>query len=237
MLRPPRVPPLSHQRKRRSRCHPGCSNWRLQRQQRAVCCAPPIPLTTTAIRSGPASRSSPARRRSGAARWCTGCCNRCPISRSNAATRPRCPISCATPTAWSEGMSGLTLAEGAVALIAVPHAAHACSRPAARPRCSIVGRLDRRGQPPALVAGQIDRLVVTARGGLDRGLSRPTRPPPDAAEPPPPMSGSLRSTGRCSHGFIPRQPIRAALLWTEALEYMEISAPALDAALASFISA
>ena len=31
----------------------------------------------------------------------------------------------------------------------------------------------------------------------------------------------------------PQKPIRAVLLWTETLEYMEISAPALDAALAS----
>jgi len=31
----------------------------------------------------------------------------------------------------------------------------------------------------------------------------------------------------------PQKPVRAVLLWTEALEYMEISAPALDAALAS----
>ena len=29
----------------------------------------------------------------------------------------------------------------------------------------------------------------------------------------------------------PQTPIRAVLLWTETLEYMEISAPALDAAL------
>jgi ATP-dependent helicase/nuclease subunit A len=32
----------------------------------------------------------------------------------------------------------------------------------------------------------------------------------------------------------PVRPIRAALLWTETAEFMEISAPALDAALASY---
>jgi ATP-dependent helicase/nuclease subunit A len=32
----------------------------------------------------------------------------------------------------------------------------------------------------------------------------------------------------------PDRPIRAALLWTETAEFMEISAPALDAALASY---
>ena len=35
----------------------------------------------------------------------------------------------------------------------------------------------------------------------------------------------------------PRLPVRAALLWTETPELMEISAPALDAELASIISA
>ena len=34
-----------------------------------------------------------------AARWCTGCCNRCPISPPRAAARPRWPISPATPAA------------------------------------------------------------------------------------------------------------------------------------------
>ena len=34
-----------------------------------------------------------------AARWCTGCCNRCPISRPSAAATPPCPISPAMPTA------------------------------------------------------------------------------------------------------------------------------------------
>jgi ATP-dependent helicase/nuclease subunit A len=35
----------------------------------------------------------------------------------------------------------------------------------------------------------------------------------------------------------PGRPVRAALLWTETPELMEISAPALDAQLASIISA
>ena len=35
----------------------------------------------------------------------------------------------------------------------------------------------------------------------------------------------------------PQRPVRAALLWTEAPELMEISAPALDAQLAAIIAA
>ena len=35
----------------------------------------------------------------------------------------------------------------------------------------------------------------------------------------------------------PQLPVRAALLWTETAELMEISAPALEAELASIISA
>ena len=51
------------------------------------------------------------------------------------------------------------------------------------------------------------------------------------------MSASSRSTARCCGKLYPQLPVRAALLWTETPELMEISAPALDAELASIISA
>ena len=44
------------------------------------------------------------------------------------------------------------------------------------------------------------------------------------------MSRSLRSIARCWASSIPDRPIRAALIWTETPEIMEIPAPALDAA-------
>ncbi len=198
-----------------------------------VCCARPIPLTTTAIRCGQANRSCRAPRRSSAARWCTGCCNRCPISPPNAAARPRCRISPATPTAGPR-TNGARWRTGAVALIADPRFAHAFA-PGSQAEVSIVGRLDRPGQPPALVSGQIDRLVVTERRGFDRRLQDQPRP-------------AARPRTRLPRGYVrqlalyravlaklyPQLPVRAALLWTETPDLMEISAPALDAALASY---
>jgi ATP-dependent helicase/nuclease subunit A len=52
------------------------------------------------------------------------------------------------------------LAEGVLALLADTRFA-AVFAPGSRAEVSIVGRLDRPGRPPALVSGQIDRLVVT----------------------------------------------------------------------------
>ena len=102
--------------------------------------------------------------------------------------------------------------------------------------------LDRRaagaaGRPPALVSGQIDRLVVTPAEVLIVDYKTNHAPPTAEAEAPTAMSASSRCTGRCWQKLYPQLPVRAALLWTETPELMEISAPALDAALASIITA
>ena len=52
-----------------------------------------------AIRYGRPNRSRSAPAPCSAARWCTGCCNRCPISPPSAAARPRWPIWPAMPMA------------------------------------------------------------------------------------------------------------------------------------------
>jgi len=124
------------------------------------------------------------------------------------------------------------LAEGALAVIADARFAHAFA-PGSRAEVSIVGRLDRPGQPPALVSGQIDRLVVTDREILIVDYKTNHAPPKTAAEAP---SGYIRQLAlyrAVLARLYPRKAIRAALLWTETPELMEISTPALDAALAS----
>ena len=76
-----------------------------------------------------------------------------------AAATPRWPISPAMPTDWTEDERE-ALAAQVLALIADPRLRR-CSRPAAGPRCRSSAGWTRPGEPPALVSGQIDRLVVT----------------------------------------------------------------------------
>ena len=168
-----------------------------------------------------------------------------PLRPSAAARNPRAP-----PPAVVAGLAPPKAAEPR--LFATWPARRACTRPSAwrrpsragpdrgsalcpviragsRAEVSIAGRLERPGRPAALVSGQIDRLAVTAAEVLivDFKTNTPRRRPWPAATPV--MSGSSRSTARCLQKLYPR-PVRAALLWTETAELMEISTPALEAA-------
>jgi ATP-dependent helicase/nuclease subunit A len=128
------------------------------------------------------------------------------------------------------------LAESTLALIADARFA-AVFAPGSRAEVSIVGRLERPGDRPALVSGQIDRLVVTDSEVLIVDFKTNHAPPsrPDKAP-----RGYVRQLAlyRAVLGKLyPQRVVRAALLWTETAELMEISAPALEAELASIISA
>ncbi|MGE9008250.1 double-strand break repair helicase AddA [Leptospira interrogans] len=133
---------------------------------------------------------------------------------------------------WTED-ERLTLAEKALALIADARFAHAFA-PGSQAEVSIVGRLDRPGQPPALVSGQIDRLVVTEREVLIVDYKTNHAPPKLPAEAPRGYVRQLALYRAVLAKLYPQLPVRAALLWTETPDLMEISAPALDAALASY---
>jgi ATP-dependent helicase/nuclease subunit A len=95
------------------------------------------------------------------------------------------------------------------------------------------GRRERPGRPPALVSGQIDRLVVRPDEVLIVDFKTNQVAPRSAAEAPAAYVRQLALYRAVLTRLYPQKPIRAVLLWTETLEYMEISAPALDAALAS----
>ncbi|KRR03970.1 DNA helicase UvrD [Bradyrhizobium jicamae] len=128
------------------------------------------------------------------------------------------------------------LAESTLALIGDPRFAPVFA-PGSRAEVSIVGRLERPGGRPALVSGQLDRLVVTDSEVLIVDFKTNHTPPsrPEAAP-----RGYVRQLAlyRAVLGKLyPQLPVRAALLWTETSELMEISAPALEAELASIISA
>jgi ATP-dependent helicase/nuclease subunit A len=126
------------------------------------------------------------------------------------------------------------LAAEVLALIGEPRFA-ALFAPGSRAEVSIVGRLERPGRPPALVSGQIDRLVVTPDEILIVDYKTNHGPPRSVTQAPPAYLRQLALYRAVLAKLYPRRPVRAALLWTETLEMMEISAPALDARLATII--
>jgi ATP-dependent helicase/nuclease subunit A len=101
-----------------------------------------------------------------------------------------------------------------------------------RAEVPIVGRLERPGGPPALVSGQIDRLVVMPAEILIVDYKTNHAPPATAAEAPEGYVRQLALYRAVLSRLYPQRSIRAALLWTETPDLIEISAPALDAGLA-----
>ncbi len=104
-----------------------------------------------------------------------------------------------------------------------------------RAEVPIMGRLERPGNPPVLVSGQIDRLVVTDDEVLIVDFKTNQTPPIRAAEAPAAYVRQLALYRALLEKLYPHRSVRAALLWTETTEFMEISAPALDAELASVV--
>ncbi len=102
-----------------------------------------------------------------------------------------------------------------------------------RAEVPIVGRLERPGSPPVLVSGQIDRLVVTENEVLIVDFKTNQNPPEAVAKVPASYVRQLALYRALLEKLYPQRRVRAALLWTESTEFMEISAPALDAELAS----
>ena len=134
---------------------------------------------------------------------------------------------------WSEGDREALMAS-VLALVGDPRFA-AVFAPGSRAEVSIAGRLDRPGGPPALVSGQIDRLVVTPEEVLIVDYKTNHAPPGDPAEAPMGYLRQLALYRAVLRKIYPQLPVRAALLWTETPELMEISSPALDAQLAAII--
>ena len=86
------------------------------------------------------------------------------------------------------------------------------------------------------VAGQVDRLAVTAGGVLiaDYKTNRPA--PRRAQDVPQAYVKQLALYRAVLRRIYPQQLVRAALLWTDVPDLMEISAEALDQALATVTS-
>jgi ATP-dependent helicase/nuclease subunit A len=134
---------------------------------------------------------------------------------------------------WTDG-DRESLAEAVLALIADTRFAPVFAS-GSRAEVAIAGRLDRPGRPAALVSGQIDRLVVTPDEVLIIDYKTNHDPPGAAAEAPRAYVRQLALYRAVLKKLYPQLPVRAALLWTETPELMEISALALDAQLATII--
>jgi len=132
---------------------------------------------------------------------------------------------------WSDA-DREALAQRVLTLIADPRFS-AVFATGSRAEVPIVGRLTLPGRPPTLVSGQIDRLVVAPNEVLVVDFKTNQAPPLIASVAPLPYVRQLALYRAVLVRLYPHLPVRTALLWTEAPELMEISAPALDAALAS----
>jgi ATP-dependent helicase/nuclease subunit A len=134
---------------------------------------------------------------------------------------------------WTEDEQK-TLADRVLALIADARFADVFAS-GSRAEVSIVGRLARPGRPPALISGQIDRLVVTPSEVLIVDFKTNHAPPEAPADAPRGYVRQLALYRAVLRRLYPQLPVRAALLWTETPDLMEISTPALDAELATLI--
>ncbi|MGE0563356.1 MAG: double-strand break repair helicase AddA [Pseudolabrys sp.] len=112
--------------------------------------------------------------------------------------------------------------------------------PGSRAEVPIEGRIARPGTRALTVSGTIDRLVVTADAVLiaDYKTNRPApRTLDDAMTRFPGYARQLALYRAVLAQLYPTMPLRAALVWTDVPDFMELSSEALDAALAQVTSA
>jgi ATP-dependent helicase/nuclease subunit A len=108
--------------------------------------------------------------------------------------------------------------------------------PGSRAEVPIVGKLQLGGRT-VLVSGQIDRLVVTETSVLI-GDFKTNRPAPRRLEDVPKTYVRQLALYRAVLSRLyPGRPVRAALIWTEVPDLMELSGEAMDAALAQITAA
>jgi ATP-dependent helicase/nuclease subunit A len=101
-----------------------------------------------------------------------------------------------------------------------------------RAEVPIVGRVARTDGPDILVSGQIDRLVVTERAVLIADY-KTNHDPPGSLDAAPQAYVEQLALYRAVLGLIySDRPVRAALVWTEIPDLMEIPAAMLDQAIA-----
>src|SRR5262249_44511773 len=101
-----------------------------------------------------------------------------------------------------------------------------------RAEVPIVGRIDRGGKPPLLVSGQVDRLAVTDDAVVIADYKTNHPAPRRLEDVPDSYIAQLALYRAVLARLYPQRAIRALLVWTDIPDFMEISGPDLDAALA-----
>jgi ATP-dependent helicase/nuclease subunit A len=104
--------------------------------------------------------------------------------------------------------------------------------PESRAEVPIVGRIERSGSEPILVSGQVDRLVVTPEAVFIADYKTDRSAPPEPSAVPEVYLGQLAAYRAVLASLYSERPVRAALVWMEGPDFMEIPAELLDAALA-----
>ncbi len=136
---------------------------------------------------------------------------------------------------WTEIERGI-LAKQVLTLLGEPSLA-ALFAPGSRAEVAVAGRLKRLDGSTFLVSGQIDRLVVTPTDVRIVDYKTNHNPPRKLVAAPKAYIRQLALYRGVLAKLYPDRPLRAALLWTETIEMMEISSAALDAELAAIIAA
>src|SRR5262249_5774067 len=100
-----------------------------------------------------------------------------------------------------------------------------------RPEVSIVGRVARPGGEPVLVAGQVDRLRVTADAVLVIDYKTDSTVPATPDDVPSDNVTQLAFYRAVLTGIYPAKRVRVALLFSAVLHVIETPGPTLDIAL------
>jgi ATP-dependent helicase/nuclease subunit A len=108
--------------------------------------------------------------------------------------------------------------------------------PGSRAEVPIVGRIARTGAPPLAVSGQVDRLAVTRDAVLIADYKTDRAAPSRLAEVPKDYIGQLAAYRAVLGRVYPEKTIRAALIFTEGPNVIEVPAAAMEASLAEIMS-
>ena len=186
-----------------------------------------VPARTQSASAGDERRKALAR-----AIWSTACCNRCPTFQRPGAQRPSGGSS-SGPIGGCSATRSLRTWPDRSAVCSTIRGSRRCLHPGAGPEIPIVGRIAREGRALLAVAGVVDRLAVTADAVLIADY-KTNRPPPVRAEDVPPAYIRQLALYRAAIAQLyPGRLLRAALVWTEVPDLMEISPAAMDRELAA----